>query len=255
MFYVSTPLTAVLKRLRRFVYLGHGLVTSWPPVCWFMFSPRIGDFAALSDVLGFGRCACCFKSLQTWIWRRSWGGEKRRGGRPTELEEEGRGRSHPASRRAEAQRPPPHTHTTAHQPITALVSLTHPPSYNCSSMAHWSRCEAMQAMEQKLQIIYILISATSLHQRPADQEENDVFIFHSYNFRPLNSWFDFPPTYILDVPCGEFLWGLATMANYVGWLKTCQEDSDWGEAMRARREARMVPACSPCTNIRSASLS
>lgn len=94
-----------------------------------------------------------------------------------------------------------------------------------------------------------------LLQRPADQKKNDVFIFCSYNFRPLNSWFEFPPTYILDVPCGEFLWGLATMANYARWLKTCQEDSDWGEAMRARREARMVPACSPCTNIRSASLS
>lgn len=45
----------------------------------------------------------------------------------------------------------------------------------------------MQAMEEKLQIIYISISAASLHQRPADQEKNDVFIFRSYNFRHLNS--------------------------------------------------------------------
>lgn len=33
-------------------------------------------------------------------------------------------------------------------------------------------------------------------------------------------------------------------------LTVKQRDSDWREAMRARREARMVSACSPCTNIR-----
>jgi len=66
-------------------------------------------------------------------------GEQSRGGRLIEQGEEERmwrttliehSRSHGAY-----QRGPSHTHTMARRPIRALASLTHPPSYNCSSVA------------------------------------------------------------------------------------------------------------------------
>lgn len=50
-------------------------------------------------------------------------------------------------------------------------------------------------------------------------------------------------------------WGLAMMTKHAGHVTIWQGDSDWREAMRARREARMVSACSPCTNIRSGLIS
>lgn len=175
--------------------------------------------------------------MQTWSRRRrSRDREEKRGGRLIKQEKEER-TSLIELLRESTKEASPHIHTMACQPIRTLVSLTHPPSDNCSSMAHWSRCEVIRAMGDSGSDICIRVSASSL---PIHLAVKNLYLF----FTTLSIWtgyFIFPHS-----GCAVVM-----MTKYAGQVGIWEQGSDWREAMRARREARMVSACSPCTNLRS----
>lgn len=91
------------------------------------------------------------------------------------------------------------------------------------------------------------------------QRISDVCTTAVYNFQYLSGD---PISLLTDFGCvrGEdkedfMRLGDDDIACWTSDNLTTKRDSDWRKTMRARREARMVSACSPCTNIRSALIS